>query len=293
MLTLYDIKEGTKEINYNYSGAYVIYKITNIFTLNFYIGKSINIKKRLKNHVIGLENNKNNKNFLYEFEVCKKDLSLYKFEILVETWKKEELDRLEKYYISEYSDKVLFNILHNNSSVNFEKEYPNEACWLDMLETGYKSMLTYYANWYRTFSLREDLRFKNEFAVILKEGEKLINHEFAKNENLVRLLFSSRSGLLKLQIDHISISLICTLIKRRPFVLIMKIVDVNMHKKCVRKIIANAYKFTVKISNIEDLDNFLDWLLEILNDDELRNMTLLDFSSYYATYLYTQKFLIK
>lgn len=84
MLTLYDIKKGTKEINYNYSGAYVIYKITNIFTLNFYIGKSINIKKRLKNHVIGLENNKNNKNFLYEFEVCKKDLSLYKFEILVE-----------------------------------------------------------------------------------------------------------------------------------------------------------------------------------------------------------------
>ena len=154
-------------------------------------------------------------------------------------------------------------------------------------------MLTYYANWYKTFSLREDLRFKNEFAIILKEGEKLINREFAKNENLVRLLFSSRSGLLKLQIDYISISLIYTLIKRKSFVLIMKIVDVNMHKKCVRKIIANAYKFTVKISNIEELDIFLDWLLEILNDDELRNMTLLDFSLYYATYLYTQKFLIK
>jgi group I intron endonuclease len=79
-----------------------IYKITNINTGNMYIGSSINIEQREKDHFNMLKNNKHHSKELQRSYNRTKDKNVFKFEIIEEVKDETELKVREQYYINLY-----------------------------------------------------------------------------------------------------------------------------------------------------------------------------------------------
>lgn len=78
-----------------------IYKIANTKNNKCYIGQSIDIEKRFKEHIYHLENNKHHSVKLQRSYNMTKDKSVFQFEIIEETTK-ELLNEREEYYIKHF-----------------------------------------------------------------------------------------------------------------------------------------------------------------------------------------------
>lgn len=76
-----------------------IYKITNIENKKCYIGKSLNVKKRLQDHVKGALGIRTISDQKIHREMAREGIWNFRFELLCEC-EKEELSEKEKYYIS-------------------------------------------------------------------------------------------------------------------------------------------------------------------------------------------------
>lgn len=76
-----------------------IYKITNIENKKCYIGKSLNVKKRLQDHVKGALGIRTISGQKIHREMAREGIWNFRFELLCEC-EKEELSEKEKYYIS-------------------------------------------------------------------------------------------------------------------------------------------------------------------------------------------------
>jgi group I intron endonuclease len=102
-----------------------IYKITNINTKKIYIGSSNNIKRRFKEHLRLLENNKHHSAKLQRSYNRTKDKSVFKFEILEKVRDENKLKEREQYYIDLYN---AFNTGYNccAESDNPKYTYENE-----------------------------------------------------------------------------------------------------------------------------------------------------------------------
>lgn len=87
-----------------------IYKITNIENKKCYIGKSLNVKKRLQDHVKGALGIRTISDQKIHREMAREGIWNFRFELLCEC-EKEELSEKEKYYISYFdSQKYGYNI---------------------------------------------------------------------------------------------------------------------------------------------------------------------------------------
>lgn len=83
-----------------------IYKFTNKNNNKSYIGQSVNIETRRKNHISASYYPRNNTyNTAFHQAIRKHGVDAFEFEILT-LCKIEELDSLEKYYISKYNSMV-------------------------------------------------------------------------------------------------------------------------------------------------------------------------------------------
>lgn len=78
-----------------------IYKIENIKNGKIYIGQTVNYKRRIQHHINDLQNNKHFNKHL-QSAYLKYGLDTFKFDLICEC-AKEELDNLEKFYISKYN----------------------------------------------------------------------------------------------------------------------------------------------------------------------------------------------
>jgi len=85
-----------------------IYKIENLINGKIYIGKSVNLTKRKRDHFNLLKNNKHTNNFLQN-SYNKYGSDNFKFSIL-EICEKENLLDVEFYYISVIDEQLLYNI---------------------------------------------------------------------------------------------------------------------------------------------------------------------------------------
>ena len=87
-----------------------IYKITNIENKKCYIGKSLNVKKRLQDHVKGSLGIRTISDQKIHREMAREGIWNFRFELLCEC-EKEELSEKEKYYISYFdSQKYGYNV---------------------------------------------------------------------------------------------------------------------------------------------------------------------------------------
>ena len=87
-----------------------IYKITNIENKKCYIGKSLNVKKRLQDHVKGALGIRTISDQKIHREMAREGIWNFRFELLCEC-EKEELSEKEKYYISYFdSQKYGYNV---------------------------------------------------------------------------------------------------------------------------------------------------------------------------------------
>lgn len=87
-----------------------IYKITNIENKKCYIGKSLNVKKRLQDHVKGALGIRTISDQKIHHEMAREGIWNFRFELLCEC-EKEELSEKEKYYISYFdSQKYGYNV---------------------------------------------------------------------------------------------------------------------------------------------------------------------------------------
>lgn len=87
-----------------------IYKITNIENKKCYIGKSLNVKKRLQDHVKGSLGIRTINDQKIHREMAREGIWNFRFELLCEC-EKEELSEKEKYYISYFdSQKYGYNV---------------------------------------------------------------------------------------------------------------------------------------------------------------------------------------
>lgn len=99
-----------------------IYKLN--FKNTFYIGQSLNIEKRISNHIWMLKSNRHPNKYMQE--EYNNTLILPNVEILIECSSKE-LSDLESYYIEKYNAKYLgSNILNSNITVLHGDNHP--AC---------------------------------------------------------------------------------------------------------------------------------------------------------------------
>lgn len=88
-----------------------IYKITNIENKKCYIGKSLNVKKRLQDHVKGALGIRTISDQKIHREMAREGIWNFRFELLCEC-EKEELSEKEKYYISYFdSQKYGYNVV--------------------------------------------------------------------------------------------------------------------------------------------------------------------------------------
>ena len=117
-----------------------VYKIINIINLKYYIGYSINIDKRFKEHKKALENNKH-LNILLQRSYNKYGIENFKFDIIhiyktVYETKKKELEYLENIEIRN----MLFNLNYNNSGGNILSSHPNKQNIIKKSETQKKKI---------------------------------------------------------------------------------------------------------------------------------------------------------
>ena len=110
-------RSTTELCNRIYGSAIVcgIYKITNLSTKQSYIGQSVNIQDRIKQHIkCGLGIDASHTNMLYN-SMQKYGVWSFAFE-LIEQCSKEQLNEREKFYISLYqTDKFGYNMTQGGS----------------------------------------------------------------------------------------------------------------------------------------------------------------------------------
>lgn len=110
-------RSATELCNRIYGSAIVcgIYKITNLSTKQSYIGQSINVQDRIKQHIkCGLGIDASHTNMLYN-SMQKYGVWNFAFE-LIEQCSKEQLNEREKFYISLYqTDKFGYNMTQGGS----------------------------------------------------------------------------------------------------------------------------------------------------------------------------------
>lgn len=283
-----------------------IYIITNEHTGMGYIGKSIDLSRRKKDHVRNLLKDNNSKNFQKEFNKFDRNLEIYKFRV-IEYIKEEFLEVVEKFFIENYEGTKLHNIRHNKFGEFNYKKYSEEDIWIKEISE-YESLLKIYARWY------EDNIYKGEswkkdsiFEVIAEDGKKLLETDFIKENISIRTFIFRKNDYFSRVKDYIALNILYNLDKYRDSKvycssnsnfsnfnlfrsgLIEDIYKANLKNLGVQKTMLYTLNIISKENNyITEIDLFLNEVFELIGFENLLEATL-----YYATYLYTQKILIK
>ncbi|XZJ40578.1 GIY-YIG nuclease family protein [Clostridium perfringens] len=283
-----------------------IYIITNEHTGMGYIGKSIDLSRRKKDHVRNLLKDNNSKNFQREFNKFDRNLDIYEFRI-IEYIKEEFLEVVEKFFIENYEGTKLHNIRHNKFGEFNYKKYSEEDIWIKEIPE-YESLLKIYAGWYEdNIYIGEPWKKDSIFEVIAENGKKLLETDFIKeNISIITFLFRKNDCFSRFK-NYIALNILYNLDKYRDSKvycsfnsnfsnfnlfrsgLIEDIYIANLKNLGVQKIIYNASKIKSKEDKyLTEIDLFLYETFELIGFKNLLEATL-----YYIVYLYTQKILIK
>ena len=101
-----------------------IYSITNISNNKKYIGQSVDVKSRIRNHKWALKHNKHQNDHLQK-SFNKYGENCFVFDVICEC-KEDELDELEKYYISYYDCMNPCKGYNSESGGNLNKHWSEE-----------------------------------------------------------------------------------------------------------------------------------------------------------------------
>lgn len=102
-----------------------IYSITNIINNKIYIGQSVDIKARIRNHKWALKHNRHKNDHLQK-SFNKYGEDCFVFDIICEC-KEDELDKLERYYISYYDCVNASNGYNHENGGNLNKHRSEET----------------------------------------------------------------------------------------------------------------------------------------------------------------------